>query len=511
MKSDLALETAKANMARQSLGGSRDACVPSTDTPMADPVDDRIAAGGENTKPLILIEFNELCPPLLDRWMAEGRLPNFKAFYDSSQVFVTDSDETDPVNLEPWIQWYSLHTGLPFRDHKVFHLTDGPQAGHRDIWRALLENGKSVGNFLSMNAGRFEAEGSYFVPDPWCTGEAPFPASLGRFHRFIASQVQEHYSEDNRPSVGEFMSFIGFMLANGLRASTVSAILRQLVAERVQSRHLTWKRASILDRLQFDVFRHHQRRYRPDFATFFANSTAHFQHTYWRHMAPEEFDSRPEDDEIARYQDAIFHGYLQMDSLLGQFFDLAGDHTVLALASALSQQPYLADEATGGHFYYRPRDVDALLAGLGIDCEDVNPVMTHQYLMRFGDETRAVAAQAILERVRLEGAPVFECKRRQADSLYFGCSIRTLVAEDARPTMAGENTGDVRFYDLFSRLGHTKSGRHHPDGIFWVRTGRHEAHAEKVSILDVMPTILAHFDIAAKASGTAPLTGRALL
>jgi hypothetical protein len=63
---------------------------------------------------VILIEFNELTPRLLDAWMASGDLPNFKRFYDRSQVFITEADDFDPVNLEPWIQWYSIHTGLPF-------------------------------------------------------------------------------------------------------------------------------------------------------------------------------------------------------------------------------------------------------------------------------------------------------------------------------------------------------------------------------------------------------------
>ena len=57
------------------------------------------------TKPVILLEFNELCPPLLHKWMDNGDLPNFKAFYDQSASFITDVDVTDPKYLEPWIQW----------------------------------------------------------------------------------------------------------------------------------------------------------------------------------------------------------------------------------------------------------------------------------------------------------------------------------------------------------------------------------------------------------------------
>lgn len=74
---------------------------------------------------LILIEFNELCPPLLEQWMSQGLLPNFKRFYEASQIFVTEADEIEPTTLEPWIQWYSIHTGLSYGQHKVFRLTDG--------------------------------------------------------------------------------------------------------------------------------------------------------------------------------------------------------------------------------------------------------------------------------------------------------------------------------------------------------------------------------------------------
>ena len=53
----------------------------------------------------------------------------------------------------------------------------------------------------------------------------------------------------------------------------------------------------ILDQLQFDLFRRHWKRARPDFSTFFLNSTAHYQHIYWRNMEPEHFKVKPEPGE----------------------------------------------------------------------------------------------------------------------------------------------------------------------------------------------------------------------
>src|SRR5205807_237982 len=95
------------------------------------------------------------------------------------------------------------------------------------------------------------------------------------------------------------------------------------------------------------------RKYRPQFSTFFLNSTAHFQHVYWRALEPEAFAVKPTDAERAKYRDAIRFGYRNMDELLGRFLRLAGPETTLVFCTALSQQPYLKQEAAGGKHFYR--------------------------------------------------------------------------------------------------------------------------------------------------------------
>src|SRR5690606_33211001 len=123
--------------------------------------------------------------------------------------------------------------------------------------------------------------------------------------------------------IGDVVRFVRFMVTHGLKPSTVAQILRQLGAERAKDGRLSWRRVALLDRLQFDVFRHYYRRYRPDFASFFVNSVAHLQHSYWRHMEPEAFTVRPGAAEMEIYGDAIRFGYRAMDKVLGGFLELA--------------------------------------------------------------------------------------------------------------------------------------------------------------------------------------------
>ena len=115
-----------------------------------------------NHRPILSLELNELCAPLLDRWMADGSLPNFRKLHGRSQVFETLADTDSPEQLEPWIQWYSIHTGLAFDQHHVFRLTDGRGAKHRDIWQTVSDTGAAVMNFASMNARPFAKPGSLY-------------------------------------------------------------------------------------------------------------------------------------------------------------------------------------------------------------------------------------------------------------------------------------------------------------------------------------------------------------
>ncbi len=457
---------------------------------------------------IILIEFNELCPPLLDRWMAEGQLPNFKRLHDQAQVFVTEADERQAPNLEPWIQWYSLHTGIPYQTHRVFHLTDGPKAPFKDIWQHLLDAGKTVWNCSSMNAKGLSGDRALFLPDPWCASEKAHPAELGIFHRFVANRVQEYSNSDRPAGLGEAAGFVAFLATHGLRLGTIAAIAGQLAAERVKNRALAWKRAPLLDRLQFDVFRHYYRRRRPDFATFFVNSTAHLQHTYWRCMEPEVFTVKPSAEELERYRGAVLFGYRQMDRLVGDFLALAASNgATLMFATALSQQPYLKYEASGGHNFYRPRKVEALLDEIGVHPASIFPVMTHQYLVNFRSEQERDAAESRLAEVEVEGQPVFNFDpTNEPTSLYFGCGVNRRLSDDAVMRMSPRANAGRPFFEQFYRIDALKSGRHHPDGCFWVAAGAHRRHAGKASILDVAPTILARFGVSVPA-----LVGRDLL
>jgi hypothetical protein len=158
--------------------------------------------------------------------------------------------------------------------------------------------------------------------------------------------------------------------------------------------------------------------------------------------------------------------------------------------TALSQQPFLRHEELGGQHFHRLHSVEAFLRRVGIEAREVSPTMTHQYLAQFASPEAARAARERLAALRLEdGRELFGFPEVETEpgSLYFGCQISTPTAPET-PVIDGGTA--LPFGKLFYRIDAIKSGRHHPDGCLWIQTRRHRVHADKPSILDVLPTQL---------------------
>src|SRR5207237_9687614 len=132
---------------------------------------------------------------------------------------------------------------------------------------------------MNMNYGRL---GGYVMPDPWDKNGSAHPDWLHPFYQTVARQVQDS-SRDRGLSRKEMAAFGWFLLRHGLTPGTATAVVRQLMAER-RDPGLRWRRACLLDRLQYDVFRSLNLRLDVRLVPFFFNRTAHFQHYIWFRM-----------------------------------------------------------------------------------------------------------------------------------------------------------------------------------------------------------------------------------
>jgi hypothetical protein len=299
------------------------------------------------------------------------------------------------------------------------------------------------------------------------------------------------YTNEHVPLTrADYVKFLQFMVGHGLSLSTVNSIVRQLASEKT-THDVRWRRAFILDRLQFDLFCAVYRRLKPRFATFFLNSTAHMQHMYWRNMEPHLFKATLGTEERGGNASAILRGYEEMDRLVGMLLKLAGDEAVIIFATALSQQPCLTYEESGGKHVYRPKDFARLLAFAGITstCQ-VAPVMAEQFWIHLQSSSDVVDAETKLAALQVDQQRAMST-RRDGSSLFVDCCIKRTIDADALLGIQGSDHS-VPFFEMFYAMEGMKSGMHHPDGMLWIRDPLrpHAFHQEKVGLVSIAPTIL---------------------
>ena len=432
----------------------------------------------------IQIEFNELSPVLIDEFIEAGELPNFQLLRDMSEVFVTDA--STEVSLNPWVQWPTLHTGIDDSEHGIKDLGEADRVRGRGVARELAAAGFKVGVFGSMNLDYGPLD-SFVVPDPWNPDSTPHPSALRAFTDFVNSAVQENSAErlDKRAAV----PFLAYLATHGLTPATVVAAARQLIDER-RDPGLKWRRSLVLDALSYDLFRSLMRRNDVAYATFFSNSTAHFQHYFWRNFRPEDFSAPPPAEDHASLSEAVLTGYKNYDRLLGRFLsDFPNER--LVFATALSQEPWDTTWCT-----YRPHDFDRLLDVLGIDTPRaaIEPVMAEEFFMTFPDQSAADDGMKRLNEARIGDEPLFRIEQSEPLRVKLCCAVNDwYAAGHAVVTLPGGR--EERFDSLFYRIHSIRSGVHHPDGCFWVQSSAPCRVDEKMPLTSVAPTILRLFGV----------------
>ncbi len=128
---------------------------------------------GRRNQRLILLEFNELCPNLVEQFIGEGLLPNFKRLRDASETFITHTSEEV---LEPWIQWVTVHTGVPLSEHGIKDLDEAEKVKHNTFWDELDK--ENVLLMSPMNVKFRRRDQSLFMPDPWAASQMPSARSI---------------------------------------------------------------------------------------------------------------------------------------------------------------------------------------------------------------------------------------------------------------------------------------------------------------------------------------------
>ena len=354
----------------------------------------------------ILLGLNEINFDYVRYYIDQGRLPGFRELLDRFGLHETQAEQRYE-ELEPWIQWVTVHTGLAYREHGVFRLGDIVGRPVPQIFEELEARGFSVGAVSPMNAENRLHAAPYFVPDPWTATEVSGSAFLRRLGPALAEAV-------NANAHGRMSPRTVATLAAGLVrfARPVHYPLYARLVARGLRRH--WPRAMLLDLLLFDAHAALYGRHRPDLSVLFLNAGAHIQHHYFFNSPACDAKRRNPPWYVDPQADPVLEVLELYDRMLRELRARFPDARLI-VATGLRQVPY--PEVT---FYYRLVDHLATLRELGVaDMTAVEPRMSRDFLVRFKSEAAAIRGREVLEKVcDTSGERLFEELERRGAELF---------------------------------------------------------------------------------------------
>lgn len=399
---------------------------------------------------LHVIELNEFNSDLLRRAAAQFGLGNITSVLRMAHGKTLADQKTEHQGLDPWVQWVSVHTGVPSHIHRIMRLGDALKLRHAQVWERLSARSITTGVWGVMNATRGQSkDNQFFVADPWSTAVRPFPESL---ESFLALPC--HYAR-------HYMSLSpGALLLSGFRtlfsifrnvplwrlAGDIWFLARYAPYSKLNSRFLV----AAFELMSARVYSRFWERYQPDVSIFFVNAVAHFQH-HDRWGAQQGLDATAEF--VFRTIDRILSIVLPPASAADQVIVLNG----LGQRSLESEDMYCYRQISPARFLRR----------IGLDFLEVEQCMTNDGHVRFRDPRACGEAAALLRAATMNGRAVFfvEIDADDTRRLFYQLDVSSMIDPDA---ILHFPKFELPFFSEFA-VHAKQTGAHVETGEYYVR------------------------------------------
>ena len=405
-------------------------------------------------KRLILLELNEISFDAVSFYIDRSvYLPGFKKLIE--QDIVRTEAELDYDNLEPWIQWPSVHTGKTYDEHKVFRLGDFVNSSDEQFFEQIEQSGLSVGAISPMNASNKLKNPAYFIPDPW----TKTPCDNSYFSKSITDAIVQAVN-DNSQSKLTFKTIFNLGLA--FIAMVKPARYLPMIKYALNALGKSWRKALFLDMLLYEIHKTLFKRKAPNFSTLFLNAGAHIQHHYFFNSPyVESSELKNPLWYIGKDDDPFLEMLKVYDEMLEDLLKLP--NTEIIVATGLSQKPYEKLK-----FYYRLKDHASFLKKVGVEFTDVVPRMTRDFLVSFDTEEQAFKAEQQLSKILVNNkVKLFEDIDNRGKDIFV---VLTYPSEITDKTMISYSLKESNLSDLVTFVA-IKNGEHQSKGFAYFSEG----------------------------------------
>lgn len=317
-------------------------------------------------KKKFIVQFNEANFDLIKKYSIKYELPNLRKVIESN--FVETSSESEYHLLEPWIQWYSFYTKLPFAKHNTFNLGDCLKNSHDNFLEDYALEGNSVGVFGAMNL-KNSKHFKVYIPDPWTENSA-----IGGLSYELVSHALNEVVNENAKLKLSLKSILGLILLIGIPTSFshIKMIFLSVISFIKKDRA---KLAALFDYFLAIYSLRKSKKNKLDLTIFFMNGLAHIQHHYFLNS---EFVDGSNPDWYTDKTDHFFEAIKIYDVIFEKIFKTIGNQDNLWTITGLSQESY-----SNPFCYWRFNNHKSLLNNFIKTEFSIYPRMTRDFEINF--------------------------------------------------------------------------------------------------------------------------------
>jgi len=428
---------------------------------------------------LILWEMNEINFEYVRMYIQKGKLPNWKKFIEQHGISNTISEKLYH-ELEPWIQWPTVRTGLTYQEHEIFRLGDVEKSKHKQHWEILEERGYSVSAISPINAANRVSNSPFWIPDPWVDTKISGKGFVQRIARAIKQAINDNSQE--KLEVKTVVTLLEALITKSQLTSWPQYVISLFGALKKQH----WSKAILLDRLLADIFIYLWKKHKPDFSVLFLNSGAHIQHHYMCSAMPYDGAVKNPVWYVKSHQDPLLELLEMYDAILGDLIKLKD--TRLIVATGLQQVPY--EEPT---FYWRLKDHGMFLSKMGIKFSRVQPRMTRDFLLEFDNYQDLSNAKSLLSKIESQdGEIIFKELDDRGNDLFVSLTYDKDIEDDFSLYLNGTKYQNFRNDIAFVAI---KNGHHHGVGYYLDSFKSSKDPKEDIPVQNLFKVVMSHFSI----------------
>ena len=392
---------------------------------------------------LFILELNEINFNLIKKYI--NILPSFNKLLNENKLVETLSEDK-LKNVEPWILWPSIHTGLSYDEHKLFNLNDYNKLKYEQIWEVLENKNLKVAAISPMNAKDNFGANSIYLPDPWSNNRVK-----GSFTMKILKKTTSYFVNNNAGNKKNFFMYLLLLICFFRYASPINYIDYFKIF--LNSLSKKWFQSIFLDLLLFDFSKKFLKN-NYNFVTLFLNGGAHIQHHYLFNSKLSK-NNKNKSWYLNEKYDPVKDIYRYYDRILGQALNLINKtNTRLIILTALSQD--LVEEDI---IYYRLKKHEAFFNKFNINFNRIDTLMSRDFKIFFDSIESLKKCEQDLNKVSINNKKIFSTKIYE-NFIFVQLIYKYEINEGTIINFESKDLLALDFFDLVA----VKNGMHNPKG-----------------------------------------------